>query len=212
MRQREHRACHRTPSERPGARKAPRVKRALLFLLAFAAAGATLEGDDSPQQAFVKVWQGRTVTVRAPLYSLIYNERGKLGTSRSGLHEGLIVATPAQGAYFQFDGRQGRHEVVQTDLQRFVAVVNKAYEPDSLDVRSYRKLEAVAINRYDPGVELIVTGVRVEPDEVRFQFARLDAQEVTGIRVKWPVPLSKVFSERPLVEGLVRRFVEVKQN
>jgi hypothetical protein len=198
---------------RAARREAPRVKRALLFLIVFAAAGATLEGDDSPQQAFVKVWQGRTVTVRSTLYSLIYNERGKLGTSRSGLREGLIVATPHQGAYFQFDGRQGRHEVVQTDLQRFVTAVNKAYEPDALDVRSYRKLEAVTINRYDPGVELVVTGVRVDPDQVRFQFARPDGEDVvTGIRVKWPVPLSKVFSERPLVEGLVQRFVEVKQN
>ena len=189
------------------------MKRALLFLLVFAAAGATLEGDDSPQQAFVRLWEGRTVTVRSTLYSLIYNERGKLGTSRSGLREGLIVATPTQGAYFQFDGRQGRNEVIQTDLQRFVAAVNKVYEPDSLDVRSYRKLEAVTINRYDPGVELVVTSVRVEPDQVRFQFARADGEDVvTGIRVKWPVPLSKVFSERPLVEGLVQRFVEVKQN
>jgi hypothetical protein len=204
---------HRTRLGARSARKAPGVKRALLFLLVFAAAGATLEGDDSPQQAFVKMWQGRTVTVRSTLYSLIYNERGRLGTSRSGLRESLIVATPSQGAYFQFDGRQGRHEVVQTDLQRFVEAVNKAYEPDALDVRSYRKLEAVAINRYDPGVELVVTGVRVDPDQVRFQFARPDGEDVvTGIRVKWPVPLSRVFSERPLVEGLVQRFVEVKQN
>jgi hypothetical protein len=188
------------------------MKRTLVFLLAFASAGTTLEADDSPQQAFVKGWEGRTVTVRATLYSLIYNERGKLGTSRSGLREGLVVATPSEGAYFQFDGRQGRHEVIQYDLQRFVAAVNKTYEPDALDVRSYRKLEAVAINRYDPGVELVVSGVRVDRDQVRFEFARAPGDDaVTGIRIKWPVPLSKVFTERALVEGLVQRFVEPKQ-
>jgi hypothetical protein len=187
------------------------MKRALLFVLAVAWTG-TLVAADSPQQAFVRVWEGRAVTVRAALYSLIYNERGKLGTSRSGLREGLIVATPPEGAYLQFDGRQGRHDVTGHDLDRFVAAVNTMYEPDALDVRSYRKLEAVAINRYDPGVELVVTGVRVDRDEVRFEFAKTGGDEpVTGIRVKWPVPLSKTFSERELVEDLILRFVDVDQ-
>jgi hypothetical protein len=187
------------------------MKRTLILLLALASAGTTLVAD-SPQQAFARVWEGRTVTLKATLYSLIYNERGKLGTSHSGLREGLIVATPSKGAYFQFDGRQGRVEVVQQDLQRVIAAVNKAYEPDTLDVRSYRKLEAVAINRYDPGVDLVVREVRVDRDEVRFDFAAAAGDEaVTAIRIKWPVPLSKVFNERALVEGVVQRFVEVKQ-
>jgi hypothetical protein len=57
-----------------------------------------------------------------------------------------------------------------------------------------------------------VTGVRVDRDEVRFEFARADGEDaVTGVRIKWPVPLSTAFSERPLVEGLVQRFVQVKQ-
>ena len=34
---------------------------------------------------------------------------------------------------------------------------------------------------------------------------------VTGLRIKWPVPLSKVFTERALVERLIQRFVEVRQ-
>jgi hypothetical protein len=187
------------------------MQRALIFVFALASAGATLLAE-SPQQAFVKGWEGRTVTVKATLYSLVYNERGKLGTSRAGLREGLIVATPSQGAYLQFDGRQGRGEVTQHDPQRLVAAVNKAYEADVLDVRQYRKLEAVAIDRYDPGVELLVTDVRVDRDQVRFEFATAGgAEAVTGIRVKWPVPLSGSFSERDLVEGLLLRFVEIKQ-
>lgn len=187
------------------------MKRVLVLLVAVAWAGATLVAE-SPRQAFVKGWEGRTVTVKATLYSLVYNERGKLGTSRTGLREGLVVATPMQGAYLQFDGRQGRGEVRQHDPQQLVAAVNRAYEADVLDVRQYRKLEAVAIDRYDPGVELSVMYVRVDRDQVRFEFATAgSAQPVTGIRVKWPVPLSGAFSERALVEGLLQRFVEVRQ-
>jgi hypothetical protein len=186
------------------------MKRAPLFVLALVSAAAALAAE-SPQQAFVEAWEGRTVTVKSTLYSLLYNERGKLGTSRSGLREGLVVASPAKGAYFQFDGRQGRHEVIQYDLNKVLAAVNTAYEPDVLDVRQYRKLEAVAINRYDPGAELLVTYVRVARDQVQFEFAKADGGEaVTGIRVKWPVPLSKDFSERALVEDLIQRFVEIR--
>ena len=187
------------------------MKRTLALWLALASAPVTLAADN-PRQTFVKGWEGRAVTVKTTLYSLIYNERGKLGTSRSGLREGLVVVTPSQGAYFQFDGRQGRAEVRQGDLQKFVAAVNTAYQPDDLDVRNYRKLEAVAINRYDPGVELLVIAVRVESDQVRVEFAAdASGEAVTAIRVKWPVPLSKAFSERALVEGVIQQFVEVRQ-
>lgn len=187
------------------------MKPVLMSLFAFTLAGATLVAD-SPQQGFAKDWEGRTVTLTARLYSLIYNERGRLGTSRSGLREGLNIVTPSRGAYLQFDGRQGRHAVIQHDSDGMIAAVNKAYEPDALDVRAYRKLEAIAINRYDPGVELVVAGVRVERDEVRFEFAKAAGEEaMTGITVKWPVPLSKSFSERDLVEGLIQEFVEIKR-
>jgi DNA-binding winged helix-turn-helix (wHTH) protein len=186
------------------------MKRTVVVLLALALARAAL-ASDSPQQAFARAWEGRIVTVRATLYSLIYNERGKLGTTRSGLREGLIVVTPSQGAYFQFDSRQGRNEVRQHDLQQVIAAVNAAYEKDALDVRPYRKLDAVGINRYDPGVELVVSAVRFARDEVQFEFAAtVGGEAVTAMRVKWPVPWSKGFSERGLVEGLLQRFVDVK--
>jgi hypothetical protein len=182
-----------------------------LYLLAAVPFGAVLVAD-TPQRSFARAWQGRTVKVKSTLYSLIYNERGKLGTTRSGLREGLIVATPSQGAYFQFDGRQGRTDVRQKDLEKFVATVNTTYQPDDLDVRNYRKLEAMAINRYDAGVALVVSGVRVGRDQVTFEFAAAPGDEaVTALRIKWPVPLSKAFGEAPLIEGVLQQFVEYKR-
>ena len=185
------------------------MNRNAIALLIVAAAGIPLAAE-SPQQTFAKTWEGRTVTVKATLYSLIFNERGKLGTTRSGLREGLVVATPSKGAYFQFDGRQGRGEIVRKDLQGFVAAVNAEYEKDALDVRPYRKLEAVAINRYDPGVELSITAVRVGPDQVRFELSAGSGDTATAIRIKWPVPLSKSFNERPLVENVLQQFLDIQ--
>jgi len=185
-----------------------RMKQRTLVPLILAAATATRAAADTPQQTFAKAWQGRAVTLKATLYSLIYNERGKLGTTRNGLREGLVVATPSKGAYLQFDGRQGRGEIARTTVQGFVAAVNAEYEGDQLDVRQYRKLEAVAINRYDPGVELTVAAVRIEPDQVRFELSVPAGDTVTAIRIKWPIPLSKSFTERTLVEQLLQQFVE----
>ena len=92
------------------------------------------------------------------------------------------------------------------------AAVNAAYSPDHLDVRNFRKLEALAINRYDPGVELVVSGVRINPDEVTCEFAAAPGEEsVTAVRIKWPLPITKRFNERPQVEGVLQQFIELKQ-
>jgi len=128
------------------------MRRAIVSLAAVAAIGTATASAESPQQAFIRSWEGRTVVVRNTLYTLVYNERGKLGNIRTAKRDGLIVATPSHGMYFQFDGRQGRDDVVERDPLRVIAAVSAAYEPDSLELRSYRKVEPVIINRYDPGV------------------------------------------------------------
>jgi hypothetical protein len=191
---------------------APFMKRILILFLAFAGAGTTLVAE-SPQQAFVKAWTGQSVVVKSTLYSLIYNERGKLGKTRSGLREGLLVATPSQGAYLQFDGRQGRETVVENDPDRLVSAVDAAYVPDALDIRPYRKLEPLAINRFDPGVELVVSGVHIDRDEVKLKFVQPGGGKdaITSIRARWSLPLSSAFAEGALLEDLLRRFIEIKQ-
>ena len=184
-----------------------------MFLAAVVAITATPAFAETPQQAFIRSWEGRTVVVRNTLYTLVFNERGKLGNLRSGRREGLIVATPSQGMYFQFDGRQGRDDVVEHDPQRMIAAVSAAYEPDSLELRSYRKVEPIAVKRYEPGVELVVSAVKIERDAVALAFAtagagRLDEDgSVTSLRIKWPMPLSKSLSERDAIEDLIERFV-----
>ena len=95
-----------------------------------------------------------------------------------------------------------------------IAAVSAAYEPDSLELCSYRKVEPVAVNRYDAGVELVVASVRIDGDVVTLMLAAAGAgrpsagDAVTSLRIKWPMRLSKSLSERDLIEDLIGRFVE----
>jgi hypothetical protein len=187
------------------------MKHTIIGLMVLAAIG-TAEAD-SPQQAFVKAWKGQPVVVKTALYSLVYNERGKLGNTKSGKREGVLVVTSSTGAYFQFDGRQARDTVVAKDLQRLMEAVSAEYEADGLDVRPYRRLEPVAIERFEPGHELVVSEVRVESDELRLELAQPGGgrDTMTSLRIKWPMPFAPSFSERTNLEELVRRFIEIKR-
>jgi hypothetical protein len=187
--------------------------RAAVAAFALVAAVPVLAADN-PQQAFSKAWEGRSVLVRQSLYTLVYHERGKFGQTRNSKRDGLTVVTPSEGVYFQFDGRQGRDDVVEPSPQRIVDSVNDVYQGDALDVRSYRKVEPVVLERYDPGAELVVLRARVDLNAVRLAFARVDGDDaesaVTWLTVKWPVSFSKSFSERDAVENLILRFVGPK--
>lgn len=166
---------------------------------------------DSPQQAFARRWQGKAVVLKQPLYTLVYNERGRLGTTRNNRRDGLTVVTPSNGVYYQFDGRQGRDDVMQRQVVGMVEAVNAAYQPDSLDVRAYRKVEPIVLNRYDPGSELVIGRVLVDRDFVRIAFVQgaSDAEDpLTWLTVKWPVPISKSLSEADVIEGLIRQFFD----
>jgi hypothetical protein len=39
---------------------------------------------------------------------------------------------------------------------------------------------------------------------------RLKTDSATSLTVKWPMPLSKSFTERHVIENLIQRFVEVE--
>jgi hypothetical protein len=172
----------------------------------------TIVGAESPQQVFVKAWKGQAVVVKSTLYSLVYNERGLMGNTRSGRREGLLVVTSSSGGHLQFDGRQGRETVVVKDPGLLVKAVSDAYQPDALEPRSYRKLEPLAIEQFVPGAELVVRDVRIERDEVKLEFEQADGSKdtTTSLRVRWPLPLSPSFGERGNVEDLLRRFVEIR--
>jgi hypothetical protein len=177
-----------------------------------ASALSTVSAAEAPQLAFSRSWEGRQVRVKRALYTLVYNERGRLGNTYSGKREGLTVLTPYDGIYFQFEGRQGRQDVVVRDPQQIIDAVAAEYQADTLDVRSFRKVEPVMIVRYDVGVALVVTKVWFERDTVTLTLAESAGSAAkenseTTITIRWPTPLSKSLSERQLIEGLLGWFI-----
>jgi hypothetical protein len=186
-----------------------RIATGLIFSLL---AAGSIAAADSPQRAFISEWQGRTVVVRQRLYSLVYNERGKLGNTYNGRREGLTVVTPQDGVLYVFAGRHNRDDVTMRDLGGLIEAVDREYVPDALDVRGYRKVEPLSLAQYDPGGQLIVVRAEVLKDLVRLTFAQPDGPNgddpVSSLTVHWPLPLSKSFTERAQIEQLIGRYVE----
>ena len=188
-------------------------RRLVAFTIVVASAFSAASAADSPQLAFSRSWEGREVRVKRALYTLVYNERGRLGNSYSGKREGLTVLTPYDGIYFQFEGRYGRQDILVRDPQQIIDAVAVEYQGDTLEVRSYRKVEPLMLARYDPGVALVVTKVQFARNTVRLILVESTGSGAkenseTAITVRWPAPLSKSLSERQLIEGLLGWFVD----
>jgi hypothetical protein len=187
-----------------------------LAFIVLAAAVSALAGAESPQQAFTRSWEGRTVVLKQPLYTLVYDERSRIGTIKAGKRDGLTVVTPFEGTYFQFDGRRGRDDIKDTQPQRLRESVATAYVGDSLlELEASRTIEAVIVNRHEAGVECVVRKIQMGRYTVRLVFTStrgIDGGQdpLTSLTVKWPVPLSKSLTERVSIEKLIRRFVEIK--
>src|SRR6185295_141702 len=101
-----------------------RVTSALVVL---ATAGSVLSAGENPQQAFARSWEGRTVVFKQPLYTLVYDERSRIGKLQTGKRDGLTVVTPFEGTYLQFDGRRGRDDIKDTQPQRLKDSVATKY-------------------------------------------------------------------------------------
>ena len=169
---------------------------------------------ENQQKAFENSWVGRHVIVKRTLYSLTYKEqriRGSVEVKR----DGLTVVTPFAGTYFQFDGRRHVDDIMEQDVQKISDSVKVAYQQSKLLDEGFSQIvDPILLTRYDPGTELIVRTARVNREMVRLELAQVTDGEkdiATSLTVQWPAPLSKAFSERVNVEGLIQGFLTVRQ-
>lgn len=184
-------------------------------VLVAALAAAAPAAADNPRQLFTKTWEGRTIVLKRTLYTLVYNERGRFGGTRRSRRDGLVVVTPFSGTYFQFDGRQSEDDIVDQNPQRLFEAVGTLYRSDALDVRDYQKIEPLVLARYEVGVELMVSAIRIERDTLRLLLDQAGmvqdgGEPATALTVKWPTPLSKILNERDAIESLLGQFVTLK--
>src|SRR5262245_27407528 len=175
-------------------------------------------GADPARRSFVASWQGKRVAVKRMMYTLVYNERGKLGKTYHAKREGLVVVTPSAGTYCRFDGRDSEGDIVGRQPQEVIDQITTTYRRQlSLDIGFYLRIEPLLIVSYAPGGELVVTDVRLDRDRVRLSFGSVASdvpagELATALTVQWPTNLSPALTERPLIEGLIRQFVEDKDS
>ena len=187
--------------------------RQIVPVLVMASTIATLSAASDPTEEFATSWKGQTVILKQRLYTLAYTERGRLGKA-TDKRDGLFVVTPFNGTYYQFDGRQSKDDIRDADPQRLADAIRTMYAADSLDVRQYSKVEPILVTIYEPGVELVVSTVRVDRDRLRVFFSDPRATEstaVTSFLVQWPTPFSHSFSERPAIETIIRQYIQPRE-
>lgn len=145
-----------------------------------ASAIATLSAASKPKDEFATSWKGQTAVLKQRLYTLAYKERGLLGNA-ADKRDGLFVVTPFNGTYYQFDGRQSQDDLRGADPQRLADTVRTRYAGDVLDVRAYAKVEPILVTIYEAGMELVVSGVRIDRDRLRLFFSDPGATESTAV-------------------------------
>jgi len=191
-----------------------RVIRPAVLVLVVACSLGLGARPDQPRKAFVDDWRGKRVEIRKTLFTLVYNERGRLSNTYRSKREGLLVVTPSAGAYFQFDGRDSEPDITTRDLQEMMDRITELYRRSlTLDIGFFQKIQPLNVVRYPSGGALVVTDVRLDHDRVRFSFrsAADDApagELATALTIQWPTDLSPSLTERPLIEELVRQFVD----
>jgi hypothetical protein len=172
-----------------------------------------VSGPDA-RKAFAESWRGKRVELRKTLYTLVYNERGKLGKVYHDKREGLVVATPSAGTYFQFDGRDSELDIVGRDPQQIIDRIGEVYRrSETLEIGFYLRIEPLLVVTYQPRGLLVVKDVSVERNRVRVSFttAAPDAppdQLATALTIQWPTDFSTALTERSSIEGLIRQFVD----
>ncbi len=182
----------------------------LALALAISVCTGNLGSD--PRKAFTESWRGARVVVQRPLYTVVYDEHGRLGKTYRGKREGLTVVTP-RGVFFRFDGRDSEPDAVASDPQAVVERLAGMYRRSKvLDEGSFQRIEVSALMRQQPGVVMIVRDVRVERNRVRLLLTELpanggDGEVATTLTVDWPLDVSPDFNERAGIEALIAQFL-----
>lgn len=187
------------------------IRFASILSLLLVTATIPLHGAErSARKEFVNRWEGRSVVLQQPLYSIVYDERSRFlpFIKQHDKVRGLTVSTPG-GTYYQFEAlRDSESDIIESDPNRLVSILRNQYRRAMhLDIGTVQDVEPLMLMRYEPGVELIVGKVQIERDRVRLLLHKdRESDPVTTLTVKWPVPLSSGLTESSLIDDLLARF------
>lgn len=178
------------------------------LVIAFGA--GTVTGAANEVSEFTKNWNGRRVAVRSALFTVVYDEVGRLGRQYRGKLAGLTVATP-RGEYYEFDGPGSDEDIAEITAERvFDQMSLRFYRSNPLELSNIKTITPMKLRRFEPGVALIVDSVKVDQNRVRLEFRQADEPEAgfaTSLTVEWPAAFSKAFAERDAIQAVIQRFI-----
>ena len=177
----------------------------LLTVLSTAPIGAA----DNSFEVFRREWQGRRVTVQRMLLTLVYEERGRTGSTRVK-RDGLNVVTPSKGNYLLFTGRQSVEDLVDTNADRLFEQIKVNYRRDrNLGEGFVQAVNPLHLVQHISGLQLVVARVEIERSTVRVMLAKPEtpADMTTSLTIQWPAPFSSNLEERAEIERVISQFV-----
>ena len=178
--------------------------------LAIALGAGTVAAAANEASEFTRHWTGRRVTVRTALFTVVYDEVGRLGKQYTGKLAGMTVATP-KGEYYEFDGPGSDEDIAELTPERaFDQMAMRFYRSNPLDLSHIKTITPTTLRRFEPGVALIVQSVKVDRNRVRLEFRRdetIDPGFATSLTVEWPAAFSKGFTERDAIHAAIQRYV-----
>lgn len=186
------------------------AKPLLTLVILILVAAPPIRAAENKAETFRREWQGRTVSVHRTLFTMVYDERGRVGATYRGKREGLTVTTPTKGYYYLFGGRQSVDDLTATDAERLVDLVKTRYRRDrNLDSDSVQMITPLHLVQYVKGIELVVRRIQIDRSTVRLELFKVDPAEefATSLTVQWPTPFSSDFHERAEVENVIRGFL-----
>ncbi len=84
----------------------------------------------------------------------------------------------------------------------------------TFDIGSFHRVDPLVIERFESGTVFVVRDVRLDEDSVHLSLNAVPEDRkgelATELTVRWDVPFSRGFSEAPLVEDLIRQFVDLQ--
>jgi hypothetical protein len=189
-----------------------RIQRTVIFCVALAAGASLHAAEPSGKKALVDGWTNRTVVLKRPLFSVVYDERSRVlpAIKHRDRVTGLTMVTPTGTAYYQFDAkRDWEEDIIVNDPNEIVSEMKKMYfRSMHIDSGTVQDVQPLMLVQYSPGVELIVRKVQIERDRVRLNFHKEGKGDVaTTLTVKWPLPLSKELTESPLIDDALSQFL-----
>jgi hypothetical protein len=183
----------------------------LLATVLFVVGGVTAVSAGDAAGDFSRAWDGRRVVVRSALFSVLYDEVGRLGRHYNGKLAGLTVATHA-GQHYEFDGPGSDEDIAEATPNKVMDQMSARFHRSShLELSYVKTITPRVLRQFDPGVVLIVESVRIDRNRIRLEFSQSGDEHrgfATSLTVEWPSPLSKELHERAAIEGMIRRFVE----